>query len=94
MAAMPPIGMGSLETSPARAGATAAGANAAAALFATGYGPRPGYGGNPFLRGIFGLADRAGGRTTDPGARYKRAIGQGDLLYPLQHLRPPHRHPS
>ena len=41
-----------------------------------GAGARPSYGGNPFLLGHTGGA-YAGGRYTDPGVRYKQAMGQG-----------------
>ena len=63
------VGAGFASTMPARGRA----ANATAASFG-GAGSRPSYGGNPFLSGIFGLADRAGGGTSDPGVRYERAI--------------------
>ena len=73
VAAMPPIGMGGLGASPAAAGANTA--NATAALFG-GAGARPSYGGNSFLLGHPGGA-YAGGRYTDPGVRYRQAMGQG-----------------
>ena len=68
VAAMPPIGMGNFGASPGGAGGGTAGANATAALFGNPYGSRPSYVDRPFLRGIFGFADRAGGSYTDPGA--------------------------
>ena len=74
VAAMPLIGMGGLGASPAAAGATAA--NATAAPFGNRYGRPPSYGSNPFLRGITGFADGAGGGYADPGARYEGAVGQ------------------
>ncbi len=75
VAAMPHIGMGGLGARPAGAGATAA-ADATAALFG-GSGPPPSYGGNPFVLGPLGGGYGAGGRSTDPRARYDRAIQQG-----------------
>ena len=73
MAAMPPIGMGGLGASPTAAGANTG--NATAALFG-GAGSRPSFGGNSFLLGHPGGA-YAGGRYTDPGVRYRQAMGQG-----------------
>ena len=73
VAAMPLIGMGGLGASPAAASANTA--NATAALFG-GSGSRPSYGGNPFVIGHPGGA-YAGARYTDPGVRYKQAMGQG-----------------
>ena len=74
VAAMPLIGMGGLGASPAAAGATAA--NATAAPFGNRYGRPPSHGSNPFLRGITGFADGAGGGYADPGARFEGAVGQ------------------
>ena len=51
-------------------------------MFGSSSGPRPSYGGNPFLLGHLGGGYGVGGRYTDPGVRYKKAIGHGanDLL--------------
>ena len=79
---MPLTGMGGFGSRLAEFGGTAAGANAATALFGDRYGSRPRY--DPFLRGITGFAYRAGGGYADPGARYEGAVGQaGNALLAL-----------
>ena len=58
------------------AATTGTGANATAALFGSGLGSRPSYGGNSFTLGLPG-----GGRAGEPGARYAQAVRQsGDAL--------------
>ena len=71
---MPLTGMGGFGASLAGSGGTAAGANASPALFGDGYGSPPRS--DPFLSGITGFADYAGGGYADPGARHERAVGQ------------------
>ena len=55
---------------------TAVAANTAPASFGNRYGPWPHSSGNPFLLGLPGGADGAGGGYADPGARHEGAVGQ------------------
>ena len=71
---MPLTGMGGFGASLAGSGGTAAGANASPALFGDGYASPPRS--DPFLRGITGFADYAGGSYADPGERFEGAVGQ------------------